>query len=320
MMTDAIDTLNDEINGGMGVLSNMKMPKEMSNVGLGKGATVVGKGLGKGLGKGGSIVSKGFDAYRKSDFYVVLFTVNFLLRLCLVLFSPLFNKKKLYVSEYKKHIKESFGVTLISSIIFYYIYYFSDFIDKNELRGENEDCIQFTIFTLILFSIFMYDYVNIVLMLVNKKFFSAKTQNQGILSGIMIAIIFGIFVLYYFTIVISNGLILSEPKTIYPLKLGSMILLLLFTLSFFGFIIININEIDFNEENPIKAIFGSLMNLEENRLNNNNKDRKEFFINMFKKYYMIFILISCILLVVLDLNKQAFYDFVQSKLPCPPTT
>ena len=81
-------------------------------------------------------------------------------------------------------------------------------------------------------------------------------------------------------------------------------------------------KIDFNESNPLKAIWGSIINTEENRLNNNQKktnDRKEFFIDMFKKYYMIFILISCILLVVLELNRIEFYSFVESIYPCPPT-
>ena len=310
-MTDSIDTLNDGINGGMSALMS-KMPTSRAEFreGLGKRISAVSEGAS----------AVGIFAYKNSEFYVVLFALNLLLRLLLLVSLPFFNEKKMYVSEYKKHVKESFGLTCISYITFNSIYYFSDFIDKKDLRGENKDCIQFTIFTLILFSIFMYDYVNIVLMLVNKKFFGAKKQTQGILSGIILAIIFGIFVLYYFTVVISNGItpiIISGPKITHSFKLGTLLLLLLFTLSFFGFIIVNINKIDFNEENPIKAIWGSLMNSEENRLNNNNKDRKEFFINMFKKYYMVFILMSCILLVVLVLNKDEFYKFVDSKFPCP---
>ena len=253
-----------------------------------------------------------------NDFYFILFVLNLLLRFGLLAFSPFKESLK------KNHIKESCGVSLIIFLIFVYIYYYTDY--KDTLRNNEKNCIKFTIYSLLFFSIFMYDYLNIVLMQVDKKYFGAKIQNQGILSGIMIAIIFGIFVLYYLTIVLYS----REPfypfasKTVYQFAFiqGSIFLVLLFMLSFIGFFIVNINKIDFNESNPFKAIWGSIANSEENRLNNNQKktnDRKEFFIDMFKKYYMIFILIFCILLVVLDLNRIEFYSFVESIYPCPPT-
>ena len=321
-MTDSIDILNDEINGGMSALKglsnmkmpNIKMPKGMSSAefreglgkGLGKGASVVGKGLGKGasvvgkgFGKGASVVGEfGKFAYQKSDFYVVLFALNFILRLSLVLSSPLFNTKKKYVGEYKKHVKESFGVTVILTIIFAYMHLT---VDKDTLRGKDNNCIQFTIFTLILFSIFMYDYVNIVLMLVKKKFFSKDKKNQGILSGIMLAIIGGIFALYYMTVVLSKGMPINLSGHLYPFLLGYALLALLSTLSILGFFI----------------IYPNIKEIQKSHLSNNNNDRKEFFIDMFKKYYMVFILISCILLVVLKLNEDKFYEFVNSKFPCP---
>ena len=239
-------------------------------------------------------------AYENSDFYVVLFAVNFALRLSLVLFSPLFKGKKYYIGQYKKHVKESFGVTFILTLIFAYMHLT---VDKDTLRGKDNKCIQFTIFTLILFSIFMYDYVNIVLMLVKKKFFSKDKKNQGILSGIMLAIIGGIFALYYITIVISRGMPIDPfaSKNTHPFILGSGFLVLLFALSILGFFI----------------IYPNIKEIQKSRLSNNNNDRKEFFIDMFKKYYMIFILISCILLVVLHLNEDKFYDFVDRKFPCP---
>ena len=250
-----------------------------------------------------------------NDFYFILFVLNLLLRFGLLAFSPFKESLK------KNHIKESCGVSLIIFLIFVYIYYYTDY--KDTLRNNEKNCIKFTIYSLLFFSIFMYDYLNIVLMQVDKKYFGAKIQNQGILSGIMIAIIFGIFVLYYLTIVLYS----REPfypfasKTVYQFAFiqGSKFLGQLFMLSFLGFLIVNINKIDFNESNPIKAIFGSIVNSEENRLNNNKNNRKEFFIDMFKKYYMVFILLFCILLVVLDLNRIEFYSFVESIYPCPPT-
>ena len=252
-----------------------------------------------------------------NDLYFILFVLNLLLRFGLLAFSPFKESLK------KNHIKESFGVSLIIFLIFVYIYYTDD---KDTLRNNDKNCIKFTIYSLLFFSIFMYDYLNIVLMHVNKKYFGAKIQNQGILSGIMIAIIFGIFVLYYFTIALYSRKLFYPfaSKTVYQFAFiqGSIFLVLLFMLSFIGFFIVNINKIDFNESNPFKAIWGSIANSEENRLNNNQKktnDRKEFFIDMFKKYYMIFILIFCILLVVLDLNRIEFYSFVESIYPCPPT-
>ena len=212
-------------------------------------------------------------------------------------------RTKYYIGQYKKHVRESFGVTIILTIIFAYMHLT---VDKATLRGKNNvntDCIQFTIFTLILFSIFMYDYVNIVLMLVKKKFFSKDKKNQGILSGIMLAIIVGMFVLYYMTIVLAKGMPINpfSSENFHPFLLGSGLLVLLFSLSILGFFIIypNINEI------------------QKSQLSNNNNDRKEFFIDMFKKYYMVFILISCILLVVLHLNYTPFYTFIEDRFPCP---
>lgn len=306
-MTDTSNVVfNDEINGGM-----PKIPKMIS------------KGI-PSMPSMPLISSTAEYVHRKSDFFKILFGVNFALRLCLLIFSfsSQFKGKNYYIDQYKKHVKESIGITIIISAIFLYMYS----IAKDVLRGKRKDCIQFTIFTLILFSIFMYDYVNIVLMLVDTKYFSKDNKNKGILSGIMLAIIFGIFVLYYLTIALCN----RKPfypfasKTVYQFAFiqGSIFLVLLFMLSFIGFFIVNINKIDFNESNPFKAIWGSIANSEENRLNNNQKktnDRKEFFIDMFKKYYMIFILIFCILLVVLDLNRIEFYSFVESIYPCPPT-
>ena len=242
-----------------------------------------------------------------NDFYFILFVLNLLLRFGLLAFSPFKESLK------KNHIKESCGVSLIIFLIFVYIYYYTDY--KDTLRNNEKNCIKFTIYSLLFFSIFMYDYLNIVLMQVDKKYFGAKIQNQGILSGIMIAIIFGIFVLYYLTIVLYS----REPfypfasKTVYQFAFiqGSKFLGQLFMLSFLGFLIVNINKIDFNESNPIKAIFGSIVNSEENRLNNNKNNRKEFFIDMFKKYYMVFILLFCILLMVLDINE------ITQKFSCP---
>ena len=81
-MTDTIDTLNDEINGGMNALTKAlsgKMQKGVSSAefreGLGKGASVIGEGLGKGASTVGKVASY---AYQNSDFYVVLFTLNFI--------------------------------------------------------------------------------------------------------------------------------------------------------------------------------------------------------------------------------------------------
>ena len=342
-MTDTIDTLNDEINGGRGIASRVlkkikrlkkeKLPgndKLMQQVKAKLAETsnkINNMSLRNVLNEKASEISNVSSeavnyVSENSDFYLVLFAVNFVLRLLLVYFSSQFKGHKYYIDQYKKHVKESFGITIIITVIFLYMYSFA----KKVLRDENnQDCIQFTIFTLILFSIFMYDYVNIVLMLVNTKYFSKDNKNKGYLSGIMSAIIAGIFVLYYFTIVLSKGFplnIFDFKKHKYSWYLGSGFLLLLFILSFIGFLIVNINKIDSNESNPLKAIWGSITNTEENRLNNNQKktnDRKEFFIDMFKKYYMIFILISCILLVVLELNRIEFYSFVESIYPCPPT-
>ena len=149
----------------------------------------------------------------------------------------------------------------------------------------------------------MYDYVNIVLMLVKKKFFSKDKKNQGILSGIMLAIIVGIFALYYITVVLSKGMPINpfDSKNTHPFILGSGFLVLLLTFSILGFFI----------------IYPNIKEIQKSQLSNNNNDRKEFFIDMFKKYYMVFILISCILLVVLHLNEDKFYEFVNSKFPCP---
>ena len=291
-MTDAIDTSNDRING-------------VTSAKIREGDSAVDEGLGKRA----SVLD--IFAYKNNEFYVVLFALNLIIRSLLWVLLPLFNDKKNYVKEYKKHIKESFAITVITFTIFYYMHYYTD--AKDTLRGENNDCIKFTIFTLLLFCIFMYDYVNIFLLLVNKKFFSNK-KNKVFLS---IFIIVMIFILYYLTIVLSYGISPFNPfasKNFHSFILGSLILLLLFTSSFWGFVIININKINFNEEDPIKAIWGGLS--KQNQSNNNNKVRKEFFIDMFKKYYMIFIIMSCILFVVLEQNKEDFYNFVNSNFPC----
>ena len=321
-MTDTIDTLNDEINGGRGIarrirkgLKNGKMTKGIKDKLATSGINVdkiKNMSFTQAINEKANAISnsefatsldesgKAFFtyAYQNSDFYVVLFTLNFILRSSLVLSSPLFKGKKYYIGQYKKHVKESFGVTVILTIIFAYMY---STIDKDTLRGKDNNCIQFTIFTLILFSIFMYDYVNIVLMLVKKKFFSKDKKNQGILSGIMVTIIGGISALYYMTVVLSKGMPINLSGHLYPFLLGCVFLLLLSTLSILGFFI----------------IYPNIKEIQKSHLSNNNNDRKEFFIDMFKKYYMVFILISCILLVVLKLNEDKFYDFVDRKFPCP---
>lgn len=300
-MTDTIDTLNDEINGGMNAFANLSknLSTKSFKEGAKKKAAEFGEGASAAVGKGATAVGEfGKFAYQNSDFYVVLFTLNFILRSSLVLSLPGFDTEKKYVSEYKKHVKESFGVTVILTIIFAYMY---STIDKDTLRGKDNNCIQFTIFTLILFSIFMYDYVNIVLMLVKKKFFSKDKKNQGILSGIMVTIIGGIVALYYMTVVLSKGMPINLSGNLYPFLLGCAFLALLSTLSILGFFI----------------IYPNIKEIQKSNLSNNNNDRKEFFIDMFKKYYMVFILISCILLVVLKLNEDEFYKFINSKFPCP---
>ena len=327
-MTDTIDTLNDEINGGANMLNKIKSASKnfsssnitdalktvtpgkrakqmLNNITPGERAKQMlnnitpGERVGNMMAKTGQYGKEfGKFAYQNSDFYVVLFTLNFILRSSLVLSSPLFKGKKYYIGQYKKHVKESFGVTVILTIIFAYMY---STIDKDTLRGKDNNCIQFTIFTLILFSIFMYDYVNIVLMLVKKKFFSKDKRNQGFLSGIMVTIIVGIVALYYMTVVLSKGMPINLSGHLYPFLLGCVFLLLLSTLSILGFFI----------------IYPNIKEIQKSHLSNNNNDRKEFFIDMFKKYYMVFILISCILLVVLKLNEDEFYDFVNRKFPCP---
>jgi len=322
MMTDTIDTLNDEINGGRGIarrirkgLKNGKMTKGIKDKLATSGINVdkiKNMSFTQAINEKANAISnsefatsldesgKAFFtyAYQNSDFYVVLFALNFILRSSLVLSSPLFKGKKYYIGQYKKHVKESFGVTVILTIIFAYMY---STIDKDTLRGKDNNCIQFTIFTLILFSIFMYDYVNIVLMLVKKKFFSKDKKNHRILSGIMVTIIGGIVALYYMTVVLSKGMPINLSGHLYPFLLGCVFLLLLSTLSILGFFI----------------IYPNIKEIQKSHLSNNNNDRKEFFIDMFKKYYMVFILISCILLVVLKLNEDEFYDFVDRKFPCP---
>ena len=344
-MTDTIDTLNDEINGGRGIarrfikgskrikdklasginvdkIKNMSFTQainekanEISNSktgkligeGLGKGTSLIGEGLGKGaslIGEGTSLIGNtATSIYKNENTLKWLIGFNFLVRLILALSSLTFQvegRKRYYIGQYKKHVKESFGITVIVTMIFVIMYN----NDKEQFRGK-EDRIQFTIFTLILLSIFMYDYVNIVFMLINKKFFTNNKKNQSILSMIIITTFIGIFALYYITIILSKGfpLQLMRTENLETFKMGTLFLIGLFALSVLGFFI----------------IYPNIKEIERTQLKKNNNDRKAHFIDMFKKYYMVFILISCILLVVLNLNKDVYYKYINYMFPIPTT-
>ena len=327
MMTDTIDTFNNEINGGANnnILKTIrsKIPNGMSSKGLGERAKQMMNSItpgerakqmmnsitpGERVGKGASLIGKGASLigntatsiYKNENTLKWLIGFNFLVRLILALSFQVEGRKRYYIGQYKKHVKESFGITVIVTMIFVIMYN----NDKEQFRGK-EDRIQFTIFTLILLSIFMYDYVNIVFMLINKKFFTNNKKNQSILSMIIITTFIGIFALYYITIILSKGfpLQLMRTENLETFKMGTLFLIGLFALSVLGFFI----------------IYPNIKEIERTQLKKNNNDRKAHFIDMFKKYYMVFILISCILLVVLNLNKDVYYKYINYMFPIPTT-
>lgn len=234
--------------------------------------------------------------YNNTNFYVALFALNLILRLVLISTQSLFKGNKYYVGQYKKHVRESFGITLIITMFFAFIY-ISDkenFTGSVKEKGDLKDKIQFAVFTIILFSIFMYDYVNLTMMLIKNKYFGKKVQTQLILTQIMRAIITGIFVLYYITIAISKVPIKFDNETNSTFYIGSFILVASFAVSIIGFFIIRPN----------------IMEESKKMLRENDNSRKEFFIEMFKIYYIIFIVVLCLSITVFYLNKQKIYELL----------
>lgn len=303
-MTESIGNVN-EINGGKPKmsLSKMSLPKmslpkmSLSNVSMPKMPKMP-QGM-KNIGNArvpAQIKDFGSFMYNNTNFYVALFALNLILRLVLISTQSLFKGNKYYVGQYKKHVRESFGITLIITALFAFIYILDkeNFAGSVKENGDLKDKIQFAVFTIILFSIFMYDYVNLTMMLIKKKYFGKKIQTQLILTQIMRAIITGIFVLYYITIALSKVPIKFDNETNSIFYIGSSILVALFAVSIIWFFIIRPN----------------IMEESKKMLHENDNNRKEFFIEMFKIYYIIFIVILCLSIAFFYLKKQKIYELL----------
>lgn len=281
--------------------------KDLGSKALSKGKNAVaatGKSLSKAKSKGIETGKKALQRAEESRQYidrieafqtfnpiVWILLFNMFLRFVLYFSSNVGKRKanKMKREYTRKHVKETFGVAVVSIALLWYITF------KFDTERVSPQYLRDGLFLTLYLNVFIYDYVKNFTKLVNKKYFAQTKKSQAKLGGIYFGIILGLFAffgiliaaLYFMQINLfpNHYNMFGEDFENYgPILVALGLFMITFLISIINFFVVN------PEFKQTKKRYKDNM--------------KQYYIDSFKLFYIVYLVmfILCVLAINLNIN------------------
>lgn len=231
----------------------------------------------------------GVEVFRKFNPIIWILMFNVFLRLILYFSSNVGKKKanKLKKEYTRKHIKETFGVAIISIFIIWYLTF------KFDQEKTSPQALRDGILLSLYLNVFLYDYIKNFSKLINKKYFRQNKKQGAKLGGIYFGIVVGLFA--FFGILIGSlhyiqvklfpnhySMFGPEFENYKPIIISLFIFLITFAITIPNFFIIN-PEL----QKTKKKYRGNI---------------KQLYIDSFKLFFIVYLTMYLLLIIAMNLN------------------
>ena len=229
------------------------------------------------------------EIFQKFNPIIWILLFNVFLRFILYFSSNVGKKKanKMKKEYTRKHVKETFGISMISILIMWYLTFKFD-PDKTSPQALRDGLL-----LSLYLNVFLYDYIKNFTKLINKKYFKQNKKQGAKLGGIYFGIVIGLFAffgiliacLHYIQVkLFPNHYSMFGPEfeNYKPIILAFVIFIINFVIAIPNFFIIN------PELQKTKKKYGGNM--------------KQLYIDSFKLFFIVYFTMYLLLIIAMNLN------------------
>jgi hypothetical protein len=196
-------------------------------------------------------------------------------------------QNKLKKEYTRRHVKETFGIAIISIFIIWYLTF------KFDQEKSSPQALRDGLLLSLYLNVFLYDYIKNFTKLINKKYFKQNKRQGAKLGGIYFGIVIGLFAFFGILIACLHYLQVKlfpnhysmfglEFENYTPIIIALIIFLINFTITIPNFFIIN------PELTKAKKKYRG--------------DIKQFYIDSFKLFFIVYFTMYLILIIAMNLN------------------
>lgn len=229
------------------------------------------------------------EIFKKFNPIIWILIFNAVLRFMLYFSSNVGKKKhnKLKKEYTRKHVKETFGIAIISIFIIWYLTF--KFDQENSSPQALRDGLMLSLYL----NVFLYDYIKNFTKLINKKYFKQNKKQGAKLGGIYFGIVIGLFAffgiliacLHYIQVkLFPNHYSMFGPEfdNYKPIIFALIVFFITFIITIPNFFIIN-PEL----QKTKKKYKGNI---------------KQFYIDSFKLFFIVYLTMYLLLIIAMNLN------------------
>ena len=229
------------------------------------------------------------EIFKKFNPIIWILFFNAVLRFMLYFSSNLGKKKhnKLKKEYTRKHVKETFGIALISIFIIWYLTF------KFDQEKSSPQALRDGLMLSLYLNVFLYDYIKNFTKIINKKYFKQNKKQGAKLGGIYFGIVIGLFAFFGILIACLHYIQVKlfpdhysmfgpEFENYKPIIIAFIIFIVTFTITVQNFFIFN------PEIQKAKKKYRG--------------DMKQLYIDSFKLFFIVYLTMYLILIIALNLN------------------
>lgn len=229
------------------------------------------------------------EIFKKFNPIIWILLFNAVLRFMLYFSSNVGKKKhnKLKKEYTRKHVKETFGIALISIFIIWYLTF------KFDQEKSSPQALRDGLMLSLYLNVFIYDYIKNFTKLINKKYFKQNKKQGAKLGGIYFGIVIGLFAFFGILIACLHYIQVKlfpdhysmfgpEFENYKPIIIAFIIFIVTFTITVPNFFIVN-PEI----QKAKKKYRGNM---------------KQLYIDSFKLFFIVYLTMYLILIIAMNLN------------------
>lgn len=229
------------------------------------------------------------EIFKKFNPIIWILLFNAVLRFMLYFSSNVGKKKhnKLKKEYTRKHVKETFGIALISIFIIWYLTF------KFDQEKSSPQALRDGLMLSLYLNVFLYDYIKNFTKLINKKYFKQNKKQGAKLGGIYFGIVIGLFAFFGILIACLHYIQVKlfpdhysmfgpEFENYKPIIIAFIIFIVTFTITVPNFFIVN-PEI----QKAKKKYRGNM---------------KQLYIDSFKLFFIVYLTMYLILIIAMNLN------------------
>lgn len=206
------------------------------------------------------------------------------------------SQNKLKKHEYtRKHVKETFGVALVSIVALWFITFKfdPDRVSPSYLRDG--------LFLSLYLTVFMYDYVKNFTKLINKKHFAQTKKSQAKLGGIYFGMALGLLAFFGILIVALYFLQVNVFPSHYNM----------FGEEFDNFAPLVVTLVIFFMTTVVSIVNFFIVNPELKKSKRRYRDdMKQYYVDSFKLFYIVYIVMFIIIALAINLNVERVSGFL----------